>query len=654
VTLSAAVSRTRNVNGTLSTAFTESATVLRIQSGNVAVSSTVSVTANAVKTARGVVTVTSQFTQNINAVKTVGAVSNFSAIATELAVAVKNATGTITMSSTASLSAAVGVIKPLVIVPQRGARFDRGGSYLSYTDNSLLPQILVQGDTISFWMRKQNDDVFGYILSSRQEAGVSWKLNITYQDRTSLVWTNQALTAPNQNTELRWINVIPVDYDWHHYMMVLDPWPSSSPFGTKFYIRLYRDGEFISRQETPGGSVGGGAGYWWTPLHIGNDAYQSDPIAANVGQIDILQLWIGELNHTYTGNQSNWTSSFYDQGFVDLGSGQIGSTTPFVYEPLTVPYSGKITASTGSVSDFYGDYPLDAIAAIFRVSAQPVVNNFLNQTDLGAVSALSAQINAVARANSTLSVTATVTANAQQRIGVISNQSVTATVSANVYRIKQFAATVSTVSTVSILGGYLKLGSGSFSATATVVCEATEIQAIQGSAVLTAQFTVSAAVNERQGFIITPSSQFSVACDATVKPPIRITAGLTSTVTVTATLTRVQAFSVTLNSLFTVTADTTKIKGVIANLSSNSTVTVLAGRRIQGAANLQVQAFELTQGDILNFAPELTLYVTQETRIRKVLPENRLYSIDSESRTRKVIAESRIITIEQETEVNII
>jgi hypothetical protein len=223
-----------------------------------------------------------------------------------------------------------------------------------------------------------------------------------------------------------------------------------------------------------------------------------------------------------------------------------------------------------------------------------------------------------------------------------------------VFRIQNNSAALTSEFASTAVIGNVKPMSADLTSTATVACEATLILAVRASASLSSEFTLTAAVNERQGFIITPSSQFTLACDVTVKPPIRITADLTSIITVTAELTRVLPFGSQMSSAFTQTADVTKIKGAIANLSTVSTLTALAGYRVELVVILQVQAFELTQGDILNLAPELTLYVKGETRLRKVLPENRLYDIDSESRSRKVLPESRLITIEQQTEVNII
>jgi hypothetical protein len=608
----------------------------------------------------------------VNIIKTATVVANFSAIATELTAAFKNATGTITMEISAALTATAG----------RLIEFRPNENFGVRSTNSYFPRIrtdnipyggygpLNRGFTVSIWARRKTINTYNCLWS----AMFQWPTTPTFA-----IW---GLIIDNNNVRLRsyydpdepgatWNNLAPTDTDWHQYVI---QYQGTIPNAT---WRLWIDGVSQGNQSYAAAGLSEfeknrptfGENSWVTlggNLTLNQTGYY-DEAATQDTNIDFAQLWVGEVATVYAGGggyDGDYRptgfdiTEFYDGGYVDLGTSGRGEfnqlPTPYVYNTLTSPWTGveyyNSTPGTQG-AELALTIPTGEVNTELTVEGAIVLVLSANLTSTSTLTALGSY--RIAQSAALVS-TFTETVTASRTRTVASAQSAQFTQSSTGARTRNLVADLSTQAIVTAITGYIKPLPADLSSEFTLACEPTEILAIQGSAALTAQFTVSAQVNERQGFTITPSSEFSLACDATVKPPIRITADLTSTVTVTATLTRVQAFSVTLNSLFTVTVDTTKIKGVIANLSSNSTVTVLAGRRIQGAANLQVQAFELTQGDILNFAPELTLYVTQETRIRKVLPENRLYSIDSESRTRKVIAESRVITIEPQTEVNII
>jgi hypothetical protein len=644
--LTAESSRTRNIGSDLTSASTQTATGTRIQPGSSALVSTVTLTSTTVKTATAGANIFSVATQSVTAVKTATVVANFAAIATELAAAFKNATGTITMESSATVTALVGkIIEYQHNNSHTGLQlpyFADNGQPLKYT---VFPAQVNGYDakTISIWVRRNTTTSSGIIIwaySSGPDATGHVKL-----DGNSVV-VMDAGTASLPYT-ITWTNSFPADTDWHHIFL---KYTTQSGFYGDGY-RLWVDGSskgYREFQDFP-------AGFISFPSNIKSCRLGADDPLGIPGSV--AQIRIGDL-------AINWWDVYDPQkGYVDLGPdgrGQFNQlSAPGIYATLDYPWT-RVELENNENHVGFANFraapeiiPDDDLRVYSLLTAEGVLVLVLN-ANLVTTTALSAQVNNLANPGSQLSTTSTASATASRTRTVDSALSSQFTQSTSAQRLRSTTASITAVSSLSAITGYSKSLTADLSSEFTLACEATEILAIQGSAALSSQFTLSAAVNERQGFTITPSSEFSLACDATVKPPIRATADLTSTVTVTATLTKLQAFSVSLNSTATVTVDTTKIKGVIANLTTSASLTAITGRKLQGAAALQVQAFELTQGDILNFAPELTLYVTQETRARKVLPENRLYAIDSESRSRRVLPESRIITIEQETEVNII
>lgn len=372
-----------------------------------------------------------------------------------------------------------------------------------------------------------------------------------------------------------------------------------------------------------------------------------DEAATQDTNMDFAQVWIGAVDTYLPPGQSGLESQyrisptfnitdFYDGGYVDLGGSGRGE-----FNQLPVPYIYNTLSSPYTTVEYYGTPPATSGAGVAlttptteintSLSAQPIVA-LVFSASLNSTSTLSVTGNYRISSASALSSTSTLTATAIGYTGISSNQSVTATLAATAYRIKQFAATVSTISTVSILGGKLKLGSGNFSATATVVCEYQSIPAIQGSAALASAFTVTAQVNERQGFTITPSSQFTIACDFTVIPPIRTSANLISTASLTATPTKVVKGIALEVSAVTLVCAPVKTARAVSVESSTATLSASPKYYIGIVAHLQSQGFVLTAGDVVNLDPYRTWIIEAESRDYYILAESREYIIEQEYR----------------------
>jgi hypothetical protein len=440
---------------------------------------------------------------------------------------------------------------------------------------------------------------------------------------------------------------------------------------TPFDIKITTHDQYLLMMNTSGGSS--------KAVQV-NSAGYGDSNGVKDARGGLTQFWWDYDADSYDIDNADYRAKFYDGNYVDLGLNGTATGLPqpkhyvrlLNYQDIAElgtkrsfqeNWQWKNLTSIGG--DYYteGNYSptidqnstgiLQGVRATFSLSGQ-VVTVLETVGSLSAAFSLTAQVNYRPDASIAATSVSTVTANTQRFGQGVAALDQSFSLFATPFRIQESPSDLTATVTLEAVIGYVKPVSADLDLEFTLYCDGTEIQAIQGSADLASEFTLTADVNETQSFTSTPNSEFTLVCDATVKPPIRITADLAIAATVTAELTRVLPFGSIMSSEFTVFADTTKLKGAVVALSTEFTTYVLAGQLIGATADLQVQAFELSDGEVLNLAPELTLYVPAESRTRRVLPENRIYALDGETRARKVLPESRIITIEQQTEVNII
>jgi hypothetical protein len=124
-----------------------------------------------------------------------------------------------------------------------------------------------------------------------------------------------------------------------------------------------------------------------------------------------------------------------------------------------------------------------------------------------------------------------------------------------------------------------------------------------------------------------------LTADATVIPPIRVEADLVAETALTVTIGSIDQFAVLVVSFGTMTIEPVKRTGAVGELTATAEV-VTTANKFFGVSNLVLTAFntQLTLGDVINLDPALTYVIPQETREYPILPENRLYEIESESR----------------------
>lgn len=611
-----------------SSAFTQSTLEERIRPFDAGIAATTDTAISAVKTATASSTQTAQFTQLTLAVKTVDAIVQEDVIASQITVIALIANKESQLSATSSLTAVIGKIVQGFNTQIFGVSLGQDQRFIEYTDNSLLPASFQQGQTISFWMLKRDNDSSGYIIESMPGSLPSAYADIRYENNTTLVWFNLNLSAPNTSLELRWNNSIPTDKEWHHYMLVMDN-VESNPGALDF--RLYVDGQYID-YSTKFGNTAISPGRWRNPLQIGGSRYFSGD---TVAKVDLAQLWIGNLNHVYTDEISNWVDEFYQDGYVNLGeSGQIGSTLPFVYEIFEVPYSEKISASSGSITDFFGGYPVDGIGGHFIISVSPVLNAFLIQTDLPVISNLTCSPNKI--------VVSVIDMLAQSELTAIVGSikpaelllSSTCGFAGTAIYTAGAASTQSSDFALTAQAGDLDSAEADLAAVFELECQAVVIDPTRASALLQAETTLTADAESIFNNTANLSTTASLSADATLIPPIRVEANLQVTASLSATIGSIEQFAVLVMSAGTMTVTAEALKDAFVPLESEFTQTAIAQRRFRSTtAGLQVQGFQLTAGDIINLDPALTLTIKAESRLLTILPETRQYNIASETRT---------------------
>jgi hypothetical protein len=96
--------------------------------------------------------------------------------------------------------------------------------------------------------------------------------------------------------------------------------------------------------------------------------------------------------------------------------------------------------------------------------------------------------------------------------------------------------------------------------------------------------------------------------------------------------TRTRGITKTLTSTTALTCVFQIIITASAALNSQFTGLFIFGKRVNAAATLQSQGFQLTAGDIINFEPSLTYTIPEETRVLLVRMESREYIIEQETR----------------------
>ncbi len=668
-------------------------------------------------------TVTATVDLSIEYTRIQRATTNFSSIAASLTVAAKNATGTITLESTASLAAIIGSIKQFTFSSPIGvdatsepssiaSPFLKFGSSTTVTNLDGNGHATGVATTDRFIFSAWLYDPIGYILDTDPNAYIYTASGIPPD------WDNNSLQVETVSGIPQWIYhgkngkvVFDLDFPdrfsgYRHYLFRVDL--AQTAYADRY--RLFVDGVEKSQIGIYAKSgIGSGITYSLNnstliPLTV-FDQYQlmmntsggvlklgssngangggyGDSNGVKEDRSSLAQFWFDYDAASYDIGSSAYRQKFYNNGFVDLGESGTASglAQPKHYVKLFNYQDTQERGTKQSVQNnwqwkelvYDSDYnPSRQYYTVEPYTATQDQNSANNLQGLRASAFLTAQAVTVLETVSSMTVQSSMTVTAgylSQGSANLASQ-VQQTVGVNA----EFDHTVNiaTTSALSALAYRQQQGQCSITGEFTQTADYQRIRSAE--ALIEASTTFTALIGEITQIVISMVNNCNLTADitrtrdltATVQSQATISAQIddrvrsqSATVTATATLAceaiNLEGVTVPMSVIAGLQVESDVVKVAQAPLTVISAVTAIGYKVAFGSASLSALAFELTQGDILNFAPELTYLVPSETRVRLVLPESRHFNIDSETRTRKVRAESRILTPDSETYVNII
>lgn len=605
-----------------------------------------------------------EFTQSSLASATFSPQVSFSSIASQLTAAFQNATGTITMDVVFTVSALVGVIKTATV----GSIFSTGidtsnGSYQ-------LPGVFINevpinpGFVMSFWAKRDTVTEGDYemnMITPSSTPGTGVYQILQFRNKQTVLFGGSTrldhavgLFYPTDADEPYpyWQNSVPQDTLWHHYLIRMTE-QASGGGGTATIYTLWRDGIEQTRsgftnnrgrlEDTGGAKIGSGgtAGQYFSGANFDGA---------------MAQVWMGTPS-------AFSVEQFYNNGPVDLTG--VGGYR--IYNLLNDPWTDVTASGTKSASSeplYLGTNPV-----IFSLTAQPeavllVVANIEASSELAVIASKNVGISASITAESTVDVV-----NTRPRF-VSADLDVVSSISVEPFVIRDDSATLTSATSLDCVN--IRVRTGDVTATAETTLTATIGEVTQFNIALESQFTQETANSRTRDLVSALESSVTISIDAVrtvgveaaVSSEFAVTVSidrtrdhsvlLESAVTVSATYTRIPAISATLISEFAFAGEVEKFvvgQGVLAVVF---TQTSQVSKVVFGSAALVMEAFELTQGDILNFDPCREIAVESETRLAKILPENRLLIVESETRALRVPQETRVLKVDYETRVNTI
>jgi len=580
---------------------------------------------------------------------------SFSSIALQLTAAFQNATGTITMETVVTVTALVGIVKEFSNFINVGIR--TGSPHLGL---SVVPVFGISARqstyTLSIWIRRDtNTGTFQPIVGTRTESSVN--------DAAFVFIGTNIQTRFNYDPdepEAVWSAVAPTDGLWHHYLIRTVNEAGYTENNARRW-RLWIDG--VSQGISTGfyqaagtmvwnDSYGGSANYNGVSLGHGivaNTTGGYDRVGRTLDGA-MAQLWMGLIS-----DADFDITDFYD-GYVDFGTDGTRNgllPTPVIYtefEPTLTELGVGVTA-INSIPSWSGEYlKYTTTKAEFTVTAEP-----------------QAVLLVVVDLPSEFSITVAATKN----IGIVAALSTEFTTTTDNQILRLATATLSTESQLVCLVTVQRSSAVELTASSTLVIDLTRIFA--STVQLASAFTVTATIGEVTQFNISLESVFTQATEisrtrnlvSAQESVVTVTAqiddrlrdqsaSLDTAVTLTVAATRIPTISATLTSEFALVGEAEKLVVAFGTLNVIFTQTSTVSKVVFGSAALVIEAFELTQGDILNFDPCREIQVDQETRAAKILPESRLVIVESETRTLKVPQETRVLKVDYETRVNTI
>jgi hypothetical protein len=601
----------------------------------------------------------SEFTHTAAVSATLRSQVTFSSIASQLTVAFQNATGTITMETLVSVTAIVGVIKEFSNHFNVGIRTPSPNLALSvepfFGVNSRFNTW-----TLSVWIRRDTvTGTFQPIVGTQTENSVN--------DAAFVFIGSNIQTRFNYDPdepEAVWFNVAPTDSEWHHYVIRTVTKAGAdygSNAGSASHWRLWIDG--VAQGQTANNGYQAAGQMTWndssTSPYYGSVKLGHGIVANTTGGYDrvgrtldgaMAQLWMGSIS------DADFDITDFYEGYVDFGTNGTRNgrlPTPFIYTPLEPTYT-------------------DLGVGVTQILNTPAWSGeYLKYTTTGVVATVTAQPEAVLLVVAALESKFDATINAIKNIGIVATVTAESTVDVVNTRVRFTSADLSVVSTVSVDVVVFRSDSATLTTDTSLAC--VNIRVRFNDVAITAASTVTATVGETTEFNISLESTFTQVTE--ISRTRNLVSALESTATFTAQIDdRLRDQSAAINSAFTIVCDSTRIPSIAVAMSSEfsfqceaektiiafGTLTVIftqtaaAFKVVIAQANLVIEAFELTQGDILNFDPCREIKVDQETRAAKILPESRLLIVESETRRLKVPQETRVLRVDYETRVNTI
>jgi hypothetical protein len=657
-TVTAQAQRTRLADTAVTATATFAATATRTRPGSSTQNTVATVAITAQKTTDITVTALAEAAVTASVNYTVSAQTQFASIAITITAAVKNTNNEVIVQTSAALSAAAGRIIEYRKDHLSGARSSVSPTY--------HPRLLItnapffnfgprqSGFCASIWMK----------LDSIEDRQTIWSDSGTWPGGVALVIDRRIYPNPgtpnppdNPRIALRFRfdedEPIPIwegattDTDWHHYLLWAPTYTkpgTSVPAGNWF--RLWVDGvEKTAINNTHQAS--------YSPS-FSNGTYVRFGTAQQTPDIDnpytleswqtsagYAQIWMGSTN---AGNFS--PTEFYNDGFVDLGPTGRGLqnrlSTPWVYDLLSTPFSSDISfdpaapTASAEISTEPLARPLGQAQTRFTVTAVGVTTVALNAA---VTSTLTAQATTVLAGSATVTVTTALEISATISAGLAAEFTEQFQFTAQVERSRSTGADLTAASALSVISGFEVEYSAALTVTSTVSADVTLIPPIRTTADLTAETDLDVDISVSTDVIIVINSLGTLIADATLIPPIRGQADLTSTATVTAEATTQISGQAALTAAATVTTDIKKFTGIIETLPAAATLSATPFKFTGIAATiLEAMMFQITLGDVINLAPELTL---------KILPESRLLEITQETRDLNILQETRVNIIDR-------
>ena len=680
---SAIVNRVRYGLSDQSSEFTQVVDAVRIQQGSADISAEFTQVTDAARTRNLDSTQTSTTQVVANIVKTVDVVIATEAVATQLTAAAKIGDFLIDCSVTATVACSGSRVRFFANLSEpRGVNLQNDVSGTDLGPFLLLPtytggtSLTVTRSLISFWcnqgttgailntdgiydgnpsgtnileIREESGNYFLYYYGNRAEAGiypyVKWAINYTKED---LLHNFLLYIKPG---------VLNEPSDVSQYKFYLDGVEQTLIEVTNAYLDPKQKHTFTIKDAL---LLGYASSFYAAGAQSGYQPYKNLENTAPNSAV-LAQFWM-DNNTDYDITDSTLRNKFYNNGWTDLGHDgtATGLPQPDYYVRLQ-GYEDLNDGGTVTTNDWSWKYFNNRRTAVDRLvydvtdfTATPDQDNPYVTQIVARLSATSIGVYLfAANLQSTSTLTATVERIQANNAAISSEFSVTANITVNIGTITDIPAEFS----LNALGGYLLSGQSNQNSQFTVavlagsigdnnidMLSAFTVQAdvnvippVRTAADLSSQFALTAVTGFEQQAQAQLNSEFALQADATEIPPIRIEANLTSAFAVTASLQGQFDNQAQLNSQFTETVTGQRFRSSNINISSQAQLQGEISKVVGFSANLPVVASTLIVGSTISIDPFYQYKVEPESRRGTVLPENRVFLVESETRLNMIL-----------------